>query len=381
VTAKMGEGYRMPTSEDFQTLYAACGGTGTSMDPPSISSGAAYAKGIYWVEGAETAVTVGSDEYKANGVLFVQDATHHIFFPATGNIDGTDLISAGGVGNCWSSSLFTTNAKKAHYLFLNSVYVSPVDKYLRYFGYPVRPVQVVAPDGAINGRFSVSATKKVYFSKGNLRYASGAWSFFDNQYDYYSSFNENAWDLFGWSTSATTYGMSTSTDNSTYSGDFVDWGATMGTGWFTLSSDQWTYLFNTRSASTVGETENGRYAKAKVNNVQGVILFPDTYTHPDGVTAPVGVNAVDATGWNGNDYTAADWTKMESAGCVFLPAAGYRNGSSMENPGTYAYYWSATPNSSDNPYYVRFNSDALNPASWSYRNRGYSVRLVREVTE
>ena len=235
-----------------------------------------------------------------------------------------------------------------------------------------------AYEGALSGVFSVSDSKTVKFSKGNLRYASGAWSFFDNQYDYYTSYSADAWDKFGWSTSKTTYGMSTSTDNSTYSGNFVDWGATMGTGWFTLSSAEWTYLFNTRSASTVGGTSNGRYAKAKVNNVQGIILFPDTYTHPDGVTAPTGVNATGNTGWNGNNYSSADWTKMESAGCVFLPAAGYRDGSSVNLLGMYGDYWSATPNG-DYAYRVRFTSGTLDPAYSSYRDGGFSVRLVRQV--
>jgi len=237
------------------------------------------------------------------------------------------------------------------------------------------------PDGAISGVFSVSDSKQVYFSKGNLRYESSKWSFFDNQYDYYTDYSADAWDKFGWSTSATDYGKNTSTSNSTYSGDFVDWGATMGTGWFTLTSAEWTYLFNTRSASTVGGTENGRYAKAKVNDVQGVILFPDTYTHPDGVTAPTGVNAEDATGWNGNSYTAADWTKMESAGCVFLPAAGTRNGTAMNGPGTYGYYWSATPNTTGTAYRVYSNSDYLSPENSTNRRFGISVRLVQATSE
>jgi len=233
----------------------------------------------------------------------------------------------------------------------------------------------------LSGVFSVSDSKTVKFSKGNLRYASGTWSFFNNQYDYYTSYSADAWDKFGWSTSATTYGMSTSTENTTYSGDFVDWGATMGTGWFTLSSAEWTYLFKTRSASTVGGTYNGRYAKAKVNNVQGIILFPDSYTHPDGVTTPISVNATGINGWNGNNYSSADWTKMESAGCVFLPAAGYRYGSSVYDAGTYGYYWSATPDGADKAYHVFFGSSSLNPALNSTRSLGCSVRLVREVTE
>ena len=239
--------------------------------------------------------------------------------------------------------------------------------------------RAAAIPGVLNGQFSVSSTKKVYFSKGNLRYASGTWSFFDNQYDYYTSYSADAWDKFGWSTSATTYGMNTSTSSGTYSGDFVDWGATMGTGWFTLTSDEWTYLFNNRSASTVGGTDNGRYAKAKVNNVQGIILFPDTYTHPDGVTAPTGVNATGNTGWNGNNYSSADWTKMESAGCVFLPAAGLRNGTSVSNVGSLGFYWSSTANDTGYAYNVFFNSGNVDPASYGDRSNGFSVRLVRDV--
>ena len=242
------------------------------------------------------------------------------------------------------------------------------------------PAEASVPDGALSGVFSVSDGKQVYFSKGNLRYASSKWSFFDNQYDYYTSYSADAWDQFGWSTSATTYGMSTSSNNDDYSGDFVDWGATMGAGWRTLTSDEWAYLLKTRSASTVNGTENGRYAKAKVNDVGGVILFPDTYTHPDGVAAPTGVNATDEYGWEGNSYTAADWTKMESAGCVFLPAAGCRYGSEMIGLGSYGYYGSATPDGADYAYRVKFNSGSLEPANSINRCLGCSVRLVQEAT-
>ena len=215
------------------------------------------------------------------------------------------------------------------------------------------------PDGALSGVFSVSATKKVNFSKGNLRYASSKWSFFDNQYDYYESHSADAWDHFGWSTSATTYGMNTSTDNSDYSGDFVDWGATMGTGWFTLNKDEWTYLFNTRTVN--GGTGSGKsYTKGQsVDGKLGVVIYPDNYT--------------------GDVYSGSDWATFESAGCVFLPAAGYRYGSPLSSPGTKGYYWSATPNGTNMAYSVLFTSGALSPAYSFGRRYGCSVRLVREV--
>ena len=246
------------------------------------------------------------------------------------------------------------------------------------------------PDGAISGIFSINANdKQVYFSKGNLRYASGTWSFFDNQYDYYTNYSANAWDKFGWSTTATNYGRSTSMTYSDYHGTFVDWGSnsalqtSLGTGWRTLTSGEWTYLFNTRSASTVGGTNNGRYARAKVNNVEGVILFPDTYTHPDGVTAPDNVNESNVA-YTSNNYSTADWDKMESAGCVFLPAAGYRTSTNVNLTvlpgGIVGKYWSSTPGeSNDYGIEVFFDESSLEPARNFSRSYGHSVRLVRET--
>ena len=225
----------------------------------------------------------------------------------------------------------------------------------------VKAVKKVAtkPD-LLAGVFSVSTSKKVNFSEGNLRYASGTWSFFDNQYDYNTDYSADAWDKFGWSTSATTYGMNTSKANDDYSGDFVDWGATMGAGWFTLTVDEWAYLF-TRTVN--GGTGSGKsYTMGQsVNGNLGVVFYPDNYT--------------------GEVYSGSDWATFESAGCVFLPAAGLRQEKWVSSAGTSGYYWSATPDGTGWAYYVYFDSGFLNPASNDGRFNGCSVRLVREVTE
>ena len=236
----------------------------------------------------------------------------------------------------------------------------------------------------VNGLFTVNADgDQVQFASGNLRYTSGAWSFFDHQYDYYAEYSADSWDKFGWSTSGTTYGMSTSTNESLYKGDFVDWGNAVGTGWRTLSNDEWAYVVNTRSGSTIGTTANARFAKAVVCDVKGLILFPDTYTHPNGVTAPTGINDTGATGMNGNSYDATAWALMESAGCVFLPTAGgryhYSNPTLVINAGNEGCYWSSTSNNSTATL-LSFKPNTFDPSITDSPRMGYSVRLVKSVT-
>ena len=64
-----------------------------------------------------------------------------------------------------------------------------------------------------------------------------------------------------------------------------------------------------------------------------------------------------------------------------LPAAGYRNNSSgaLSNVGSNGYYWSATPNSTNNGRNLNFNSSNWN---WNNNNRanGFSVRPVAAIT-
>ncbi len=64
-----------------------------------------------------------------------------------------------------------------------------------------------------------------------------------------------------------------------------------------------------------------------------------------------------------------------------VPAAGYRNGTSLNNAGENGNYWSATPNESNtqNAYNLNFNSGNFNRNN-NNRNNGQSVRAVSELT-
>ena len=244
----------------------------------------------------------------------------------------------------------------------------------------------VAVNGKLPNAFSVSANKKVWFSQGNLQYV-GTWQFASNQWDYFgTSQYDNHRDLFGWGTGNAPNKVSG--NNNDYS-TFTDWGANAITNggntanqWRTLTNDERGYLFNTRTpGNSVNGVSNARYTVATINTdgtaVNGIILFPDdaVMTSVSGVTWGT-INSSSA--W-GTKCTSAGWTALETAGCVFLPAAGFRYGTSVHGVGSYGIYWSSSANSAAGAYRLYFYSGDVNPQNDDDRYLGYSVRLVQEI--
>ncbi|MGM9818793.1 MAG: hypothetical protein ACI30B_07430 [Paludibacteraceae bacterium] len=248
---------------------------------------------------------------------------------------------------------------------------------------------------AVAGVFSVGEGKQVQFSAGNLQYTQSAdvWAFAANQYDMVGTANgngselANTIDLFGWSgsTGSAKWGVSTSTSNSDYSGDFADWGQNIGDGntWRTLTNDEWEYLRSTRAnaASLMGVARINLDAEG-TTYANGLILLPDTWTCPEGITFKSGF-ASDYSIQAYADYqtfTLAEWQKLEAAGAVFLPASGGRYGSSIYDVQYFGYYWSATPYDSGFADFLRFGSGG---ADWSGGSRynGFAVRLVQDYSE
>ncbi len=266
--------------------------------------------------------------------------------------------------------------------------------------------------GVLNGEFSVSAGKKVHFSRGNLRAyyhlaEVWAWSFATNQYDYVGyadgstlingngtlSSTNHFVDLFCWSTDATYYGIHNSKENGTYNGSFKDWGTNaISNGgskaniWYTPSQDEWTYLMSTRSTTTTNmptgtNSSTARYTKATVASEAGLILFPDNYAHPNDASVTVSSAAYNNNNSGFGTFTvnAENWAKMEAAGAVFLPTAGWRSGTNegggAEDRGR---YWLATSKGDDSAYSIFFGTASGTAANDYYRRFGRSVRLVIE---
>lgn len=275
-----------------------------------------------------------------------------------------------------------------------------------------------ASQGALPGVFSVSATLKVYFSQGNLQYNAkcdshqcadgstqpGTWRFAEHQWDTiginnkYISSSYNGWiDLFGWGTSgwnsgATAYQpWSASTTNTDYLnqdlfGDYAnaDWGVynaiinggnTAGV-WRTLTSGEWYYMLAERPNA------DDKKAVATVNGIEGIVLLPDDWTLPSGLTFTSGMGGdISLESYRGkNDYTLAQWQTMENAGAIFLPNAGARNGNTTYTRGAYELYQTSTNGSSENNYMFSCSGNGISiNSNPKVKRQGVSVRLVCEL--
>lgn len=246
----------------------------------------------------------------------------------------------------------------------------------------------------LSGAFRVSSSKRVKFSPGNLQYLlySQTWAFAANQYEMLGEENvedsdlADRIDLFGFSSpnaKVAPWGISTSTNSNKYSSSgFEDWGKNIGNGnlWRTLTSSEWDYILNSReNASNLKGIARINLNDDGTQYVNGLILLPDNWTLPSGVTFKSGLSSTRSTQAY-SDYqtiTLANWQKMEAAGAVFLPATGYRNGILVEDSEYIGTYWSATRYNNSTVYYLNFHSDEAKTSIYhSYFGR--AVRLVQD---
>ncbi len=261
--------------------------------------------------------------------------------------------------------------------------------------------------GASNALFSVSPTNQVHFSCGNLQYnaISNEWRFASHQYDFIGVPNQNAsatysgWiDLFGWGTSGWNSGTwsyqpwSTETYSTCYcpgnqctndlTGAYAeaDWawhnaisnGGNSAHMWRTMTNDEWTYLITGRANAT------SKCGYAKVDTTYGMVVLPDVWTLPSGLSFTPGCNGSSISDTsNCNVYTLTEWNSMENAGAIFLPAAGFRVGDYVQCDNNSGYYWSTTAHDTVNAKLYLFRPSFHYPYE-QYRLFGFSVRPVKD---
>ena len=263
--------------------------------------------------------------------------------------------------------------------------------------------------GQLSGKFSVSATKKVSFSQGNLQYnaAQNVWRFADNQYDYVGddtrgtvkigdtkcsnknvSNDYNGWiDMFGWGTGSN---PTKSVKNYTEYSTFVDWGKNrIYNGgdkvelWRTMDWEEWLYILHGRkNAENLFALGCIFLNDDKTESINGIILLPDNWKKPaesifnksvgeDGlkwVEKDTCWHQQDSNHYLDNEYTIDQWSDMESAGAVFLPATWNV---------TEGYYW-ATKLIGERAYDFYFGKqNVIGMSHYNPRYQKFSVRLVR----
>ena len=208
--------------------------------------------------------------------------------------------------------------------------------------------------GALPGEFSISPTKKIRFSKGNLWYNAmagthqcadgttkqGTWKFAENQYDtighsqqargssYDGWIDSYPWGTSGWNSGAVKYqpwdisnnyadfypgGSQTNDIVGTYA--YADWGVynaisnggNIPNTWRVLTAEEWNYILNERANHT------DLCAAATVNEIPGKIILPDDFIMPNGISfVGFSTNALD------NQYSVDEWNMLEANGAIFL---------------------------------------------------------------
>ena len=238
-----------------------------------------------------------------------------------------------------------------------------------------------AINGLLPGEFSVSATTKVRFSQGNLRYSDkgrhavldggtrqGTWSLMPLQYE--SPKSDTVWQeyLMWGNTGSMGYEFS---GKEGY--DFGLYNAIINGGnkpgvWRMLTAKEWDYLRNDRLNAAK------KIALATVAGHKGIVLLPDDWYLPEECVFAAG----SLFGYATNAYTDYQWKLMEQAGAVFLPAAGSMTGGSVYSRGTYGSYWSSTLVDSRRAYSFDFDDTGMRTIG-NQSSLGLSVRLVQDA--
>lgn len=206
------------------------------------------------------------------------------------------------------------------------------------------------------GEFSVSASKRVKFTKSNLYWDGIAFKFEKNQYDYPTTWRTDHVGHFFWTKTAAASYAANYDDGTNSIIDVPFFAQSNGgltvegtTGLFVLTSSEWSFLLNSRSSNlskidvTVGSSSHC------------LVIAPDGFSQP-----------------LKGSYTIEE---LNSLGLVCLPLAGARTGTRFDDHD--GFYWASDPDSSPSKAkYLQFYGQGVVVAGDS-RLYGQSIRLVK----
>ena len=222
------------------------------------------------------------------------------------------------------------------------------------------------PEGALPGKFSVSADKQVYFSQGNLYWDGSAFKFEDSQTAFASEWNAEHVSHFFWSKTASVAYAELYSDSGTDEYDVFFTNATDETAnsdfivngiagkYRSLSGSEWDYLLESRIVND-GTGENHSYSFITYSEKAGIVLYSDDYTGEEISGEVAGL----------------------PEGTVFMPISGYRIEDNIYDIGIYGLYWTSSPYNDLSAHYFYFDGSHVFP-DYDARALGCSVRLVTD---
>ena len=392
-TANWGNGWRMPTQEEWQELY-------------------------------DNTTVTWTTQNGVNGRLFTASNGNSLFLPAAGFPWDGELSDAGSSGFYWSSSLYTDYPYYAWYLCFGSGSTS-VDISSRDFGFSVRPIR----SSGQSTSFIINATANP--SEGGT--VTGGGTYQEGQSCTVTATANTGYSFASWTENGSvvstdaTYSFTVEADRVlvanfavSSSGDhaYVDLGLPSGLLWAICNVGAETpedygdyfawgetqpkdfYDWSTYQHSNGGTSwPNPNLTKYCNNSSYGYNDYTDNLTtllpEDDAATANWGsdwrmptkeewqelynnttVTWTTQNGVNGRLFTASNGNSL------FLPAAGYRSLSNLYNAGSYGDSWSSSLNT-DSPgsawvlYFVSYGYDV----SIAGRDGGRSVRPVRSASQ
>ena len=374
--------------------------TASSSDPVSISfaaqDGTLAGAMKYHTGYGSTDVTVQDGEATGNVIMNTKIAIARLnFFDGTDNLTGSFTMGGTGIYNTMTvnpNGTFSGNGDGG----ITIGATTEVDKYVTLIPTTENIVSVAFAGGGATGsmtfltgirenkfygmsnamkvtmepaKFTVGNGITVEFAPGNLYWDGSAFHFEANQWSFANTWNASHVSHFKWSDVANAV-----TDDYDCSGDLFCASNFTVTGdshtWRTLSKAEWGYLLGYDPDQWVQTDGYGRpgaknlcaWKELDDGTHNGFVILPDGTENPSEVLGSI-----------------TKTSDLAIHGAVFLPAAGFRYGTIMDDVvGSYGFYWLSTPlENQGSAYYLFFTSPGFLKTINGSRNFGYSVRLVR----
>lgn len=218
------------------------------------------------------------------------------------------------------------------------------------------------------GKFSVSDTKQVRFTRGNLYWNGSDFKLEANQTDYpttwsanhvghffYTSINDYKLGNDSYMPYAETYGYYTPNFYAFWCGENTPLTAEGTTGLYALTRKEWLYVLNSRANASQLKKFFVTVTNGEMIYENCVILAPDDFA----------------------DTLCTSYTldEVNAAGLVCLPAAGLREGTGVYCGSEYGLYHAASTGEAHASELLRFDSQRVGTAGGACSD-GYSLRLV-----